>query len=76
MHLFVEFFVLYYKLKSKLKKNCWDKIFASNLIEQYGTIDFIHDHDSRPMFRTCEKEKGKVVFQMVRKHNLLFKKIS
>jgi len=32
--------------------------------EQYGTIDFIHDHDSRPMFRTCEKEKGKVVFQM------------
>ena len=32
--------------------------------ERYGTIDFIQDEDSRPMFRTCAAEKGKVVFQI------------
>jgi len=32
--------------------------------ERYGTIDFIQDQDSRPMFRTCDEEKNKVVFQM------------
>lgn len=35
---------------------------ASDVLE---TVDFVAP-DDRVMFRTCEREKGNVVFQMVR----------
>lgn len=35
------------------------------LSDVLGTIDFIQDDSSRPMFQTCAEERGKVVLQMV-----------
>lgn len=40
-------------------------VFVPDLSEVLETVDFVAP-DDRVMFRTCEREKGRVVFQMVR----------
>lgn len=36
------------------------------ILEVFNTIDFVVDGVKRPIFQTCEKEKGKIVFQLVK----------
>lgn len=40
-------------------------VFVPDPSEVLETVDFVAP-DERVMFRTCEREKGQVVFQMVR----------
>lgn len=51
----------------KLKKKIYTKLIIKAVTD---TIEFCVPGLKKPVFQTCEKEKGKVVFQLVKKIRL------
>lgn len=45
--------------------NIFDKLIHKIFLELLNTIDYCVDGVLKPVFQTCDKEKGKVVFQLV-----------